>query len=280
MALRGPCRRRYSQALFARKDVCMPLDTRQRKFSPHVVWLVVLLIALQVRDVAKAVGLPIPKIPVPYGGGIADNLLSVVVVLVAAALLRPGTPGEIAARLGLRWNGLRGPALTLLATLPCWLGLWTQSTSVGTGDLLGLLWLALLFPLAEEIVFRGFGFVFACRALAWRPAIAALVQAVVFGGVHWLGAGGGGGDALLIFAITGIGALLFAIVDAQDGYTIWSGWVLHVSLNAAWTVSAVSDSAASGWLGMALRLSAVFLAMGLLRLFVTPSRSLRADVAS
>ncbi|CAD7721196.1 hypothetical protein LMG31884_32760 [Xanthomonas hydrangeae] len=184
----------------------MPLDTRQRKFSPHVVWLVVLLIALQVRDVAKAVGLPIPKIPVPYGGGIADNLLSVVVVLVAAALLRPGTPGGIAARLGLRWNGLRGPALTLLATLPCWLGLWTQSTSVGTDDLLGLLWLALLFPLAEEIVFRGFGFVFACRALAWRPAIAALVQAVVFGGVHWLGAGGGGGDALLIFVITGIGA--------------------------------------------------------------------------
>lgn len=56
----------------------MPLDTRLRKFSPHVVWLVVLLIALQVRDVAKAVGLPIPKIPVPHGGGIADNFLSVV----------------------------------------------------------------------------------------------------------------------------------------------------------------------------------------------------------
>ncbi|NHF64952.1 CPBP family glutamic-type intramembrane protease [Xanthomonas hortorum] len=258
----------------------MPLDTPQRRFTKHLVWLLVLLIALQVRDVAKLVGLPIPKIPVPYGGGIADNLLSVLVVLVAAALLHPGTPGEIAARLGLRWNGLRGPALTLLATLPCWLGLWTQSTSVGTDDLLGLLWLALLFPLAEEIVFRGFGFVFACRALAWRPAIAALVQAVVFGGVHWLGAGGGGGDALLIFAITGIGALLFAIVDAQDGYTIWSGWVLHVSLNAAWTVFAVSDSAASGWLGMALRLSAVFLAMGLLRLFVRPRRSVRADVAS
>ncbi|WP_349782217.1 type II CAAX prenyl endopeptidase Rce1 family protein [Xanthomonas arboricola] len=256
----------------------MPLDTSLRRLTPHVVWLLVLLVALQVRDVAEALGFPIPKIPVPYGGGILDNLLSVVLVLVAAALLRPGMPGELAARLGLRWKGLRGPALTLLATLPCWLGLWTQSSSVGTDDLLGLLWLALLFPLAEEIVFRGFGFVFACGALAWRPAIAALVQAVVFGGVHWLGAGGGGGEALLIFAITGIGALLFAIVDAQDGYTIWSGWVLHVSLNAAWTVFAISDSAASGWLGIALRLSAAFLAMGLLRLFVRPRRSPHADV--
>ncbi|WP_236689012.1 CPBP family glutamic-type intramembrane protease [Xanthomonas vesicatoria] len=43
-------------------------------------------------------------------------------------------------------------------------------------------------PLAEEIVFRGFGFVFACRALAWRPALAALLQALVFGAVHWFGA--------------------------------------------------------------------------------------------
>ncbi|MCC8616930.1 hypothetical protein LN533_07965 [Xanthomonas vesicatoria] len=29
---------------------------------------------------------------------------------------------------------------------------------------------------------------FACRALAWRPALAALLQALVFGAVHWFGA--------------------------------------------------------------------------------------------
>lgn len=69
-------------------------------------------------------------------------------------------------------------------------------------------------------------------------------------------------------------------MDAQDGYTIWSGWVLHVSLNAAWTVFAVSDSAASGWLGMALRLSAVLLAMGLLRAFVRPARPAHSAVVA
>ncbi|MCL1501492.1 CPBP family glutamic-type intramembrane protease [Xanthomonas nasturtii] len=258
----------------------MSLMFRAWPIVRHLVWLVVLVVSLQIRDIAKAIGLPIPKIQVPYGGGIADNLLSVAAVLIAAAVLHRSTPADIAARLGLRWSGWRGPVLTLLATVPCWLGLWTQAASMGTDDLRGLLWLALLFPLAEEIVFRGFGFVFATRALGWRPAIAAPVQAAVFGGVHWLGAGGGGGEALLIFAITGIGALLFAIVDAQDGYTLWSGWVLHASLNAAWTVFAVSDSAASGWLGMALRLSAVFLAMGVLRAFVTPRGMASVPVAA
>ncbi|WP_372391458.1 type II CAAX prenyl endopeptidase Rce1 family protein [Xanthomonas sp. NCPPB 3582] len=258
----------------------MSLAFRAWPLARHLVWMAVLLVALQVRDIAKAIGLPIPRIPVPYGGAILDNGLSVVVVLATAALLYRSTPGDLFARLGLRCNGLRGPLLTLLATLPCWIGLWTQATAIGTDDLLGLLWLAVLFPLAEEIVFRGFGFVFACRALAWRPALAALLQALVFGGVHWLGASGAGGEALLIFAITGIGALLFAIVDAQDGYTIWSGWVLHVSLNAAWTVFAVSDSAASGWLGMALRLSAVLLAMGLLRAFVRPARPAHSAVVA
>ncbi|WP_115527261.1 MULTISPECIES: CPBP family glutamic-type intramembrane protease [Xanthomonas] len=249
----------------------MSLRFRPQQVGRHFTWLAVLLVALQIRDIAKAIGWPIPRIPVPYGGAILDNVLSVILVVIAAALLYRSTPGDLRARLGLRWNGVRGPLLTLLATLPCWVGLWTQASAISIDDLPSLLWLALLFPLAEEIVFRGFGFVFACRALAWRPALAALVQALIFGGVHWLGAGGGsGGEALLIFAITGIGALLFAIVDAQDGYTIWSGWVLHASLNAAWTVFAVSDSAASGWLGMVLRLSAVFLTMALLRVFVTP----------
>ncbi|HEV8695410.1 MAG TPA: CPBP family glutamic-type intramembrane protease [Lysobacter sp.] len=38
--------------------------------------------------------------------------------------------------------------------------------------------LAVVFPLAEEIVFRGFGFVFVRRHLRWRFAAAALVQAL------------------------------------------------------------------------------------------------------
>ncbi|MBD9369775.1 CPBP family intramembrane glutamic endopeptidase [Xanthomonas sp. XNM01] len=214
------------------------------------VLLLVLLLAPWIGDLCAMAGWPLPPLRVPYGGAIVDNLLSVTAVCIAALALRrawqPGLPRLI----GLHWNGLR------------WM-----AGGVATFEPRALLMLALLFPLAEEIVFRGFGYAFA-RGLGWPAGLAVLVQALAFGAVHWLGAGGGAGEALLIFAITAVGGALFAVADACDGRAIWSGWVLHASLNAAWSVFDVSGSAASGLAGIALRIGAVLLAIMLLRRFV------------
>jgi hypothetical protein len=77
--------------------------------------------------------------------------------------------------------------------------------------------------------------------------------------------GFGAGEALTVLWITTLGGLVMAVLDALDGDTIWSGWVLHASLNASWSVfDTGSDSAAGSWAATAVRLTSAALAIGLL----------------
>lgn len=242
-----------------------------------VIVIAVLFAALSVRDLAAMAGVKIPGLPMAsYAGSSMDNLLAVLLALVALFCLKPrGTRLSAARLLGLGTTGWQAPLLVMLATLPFWLGCAATGKLQSSIDWHGMLFTALLFPLAEELVFRGFGFVFPRRALGWRMLPAVLLQALVFGWVHWVGMEDSA-LALQVFAITFLGGVVFALLDAMDGYTLWCGLIFHVSLNAAWDVFDVAPSAAAGWLSNGLRVLSAALAIGLV--WIVRRRSSRASL--
>ncbi|WP_075676501.1 CPBP family intramembrane glutamic endopeptidase [Stenotrophomonas sp. TD3] len=222
-------------------------------------------LGLNLRDIAAAIGTPIPALPIPYGGSLLDNALAVLVAVLLALLLRPRGV-SLPTSLGLRGNGWGGPFWVLLASVPCWLGLALLGTPNTALTALDATMLAVLFPLAEEVLFRGLGFVLLVKIVRAPWPWLALPQALLFGMVHWLGFGGldGGGTALFVGAVIALGGFIFAWLDHLDGDTLWCGLILHVSMNLAWNVFSLDGAVALGWQATSLRIGTALLAVAAL----------------
>lgn len=162
----------------------------------------------------------------------------------------------------------------LLASLPCWLGLALLGTPNTALTALDATMLAVLFPLAEEVLFRGLGFVLLVKIVRGPWPLLGLPQALLFGWVHWLGFGGvdGGGTALFVGAVIALGGFIFAWLDHLDGDTLWCGLVLHVSMNLAWNVFSLDDTVALGWQATSLRIGTALLAVAALAWHVRRQR--------
>lgn len=260
-----------ADCLLPARNAVMPFPGQTRWWASLLALLGV-AIGLNLRDLSAAVGLPIPRLPIPFGGSLLDNLLAVLTAVLLAWLLKPRDLA-LADSLGLRWHGARGPLLVLLATLPCWVGLAALGRLNTAPEPLALLLLAVLFPLAEEILYRGLGFVFLVRVLHWPAWLAALPQAAMFGAVHWLGAGGidGGASAVQILVLIAVGGLAFAWLNHLDRLTLWSGLALHVSLNLAWNLFILDEAMALDGKVTALRLAAAAMAVLTLACWLRPS---------
>jgi membrane protease YdiL (CAAX protease family) len=125
---------------------------------------------------------------------------------------------------------------------------------------------ALISPLAEEVLFRGYIFRQLYARAGWPFWAALLVNVIPFAWGHLGQAYRAGGGLLTIagvLAVTGFGAGVFAWLFVRSGYNLWFVIGLHAVLNLYWYVFTVSNTAIGGWLSNLARFATLGLAIWL-----------------
>lgn len=192
----------------------------------------------------------------PYGWPLLLNTLD----LVALALAFWVIGGVSWAR---QWvaAGLAKPILapTLFAAIlfvPVFGVLWLIAGPADTIDPQELLFGGVIFPIFEEVIFRGLAIGVLMLHFRWPFLLAALLPSLFFGAFH-MWQGDGLEEALGIAAITAFGGVWFGWTYWKWDFNLWPAIYLHAGLNSAWTIFALGDNAMGGELGNAIRVAVI-----------------------
>lgn len=197
---------------------------------------------------------------IPYLGSAITSILDAVVLIAFAALAAWRTPWSIAGLAGLAMPIARPFLWALIWFVPAGalcLILATPASDVGATD---IAWLGFGGPISEEIVYRGLAVGILVRLCGWHWLAACLLPAVFFGLAHW-GQSDDPGSIAGIVALTGVGGLLFGWLFVRWGFNLWPAILLHVGLNTLWLVFDLGENALGGWLGNAMRLGLIVIAV-------------------
>lgn len=208
-----------------------------------------------------------------YGVSLAVNLAGLL-TLAAVIVLLGGRKGRDLLSL----SGLRAPVgrpilFALALFLPATAVAAAAAPTAKDLSLYDLAFTAGIFPVMEEIGFRGLALGALMGLCGWRFFPAALAPALLFGLAHF-SQGNEPMEIAGIVAITAVGGLLFGWLFVRWGFNLWPAIFVHMGLNALWSVFALGDNAIGDWFGNALRLGVIAGGVGLtLLLAPRPARS-------
>lgn len=189
-----------------------------------------------------------------------------IICMIALALTYRIGIRKIVTELGLTKPILPAFVFALVATCPMWIPpLLLPQFSVNI-DPLDQLFTAGIWPLAEEILFRGYVFYQLHRRAGWSFLTSAILSSAVFGLAH-LGAAavqqqslsGQFGSVAMITILSILGAWIYTRWDDN----LWVMVALHGLMNLWWSVFHLGDNALGSVAGNIMRLSAVPLGIGI-----------------
>ena len=185
----------------------------------------------------------------------------IVSVLTTMAVMRCGPRGSLRA-LGLLGRGLPGAGLMLLASTPMAILAIAGFRGATLDHALGE---ALLGPLAEELLFRGFLFGLLVQVARWRLSTAIVFSAVSFGLAH-------DGNLAQSLALAAGGAVMAWVTYRWR--SLWPAIALHGAMNLWWDFSSTRRLIPSSFDPMSIAQIATIV----LALAITALRTRREDV--
>ncbi|TSJ47922.1 CPBP family intramembrane glutamic endopeptidase [Fluviicola chungangensis] len=162
--------------------------------------------------------------------------------------------------LGLNRSITKGILFPLICTIPMVVGFaicFSWNKNLSTDELIIAGFAAAFF---EEFIFRGFlfGQLFRFTKLGFIPSI--LLGALLFAAMH-LYQSRELATLIGVFATTFMGAILFSWLFAEWNYNLWIPIFLHLFMNLAWMLFAVSDNAFGGVYANIFRIITIALAI-------------------
>lgn len=240
----------------------MEADRRPRRALVVIVTILVFVLATRLQDIL---------VTIPWYRQLYDQFpfyvpetikscLQILLVLVALAVLHRLSTGGVLREAGIRRPSRSMIAVTVLATLPMWV-VFALTTPVATNiSVAAALYLAVLSPFAEEVVFRGFAFrqLYRHASFGFWPSV--LVTSIVFSLGH-LEKSSSAGQWIGIAAITFVGGGFFAWLFMRWEDNVFAPFVVHSLMNLAWQVFSVGETAFAGWLPTVMQGSVLVLAV-------------------
>lgn len=168
--------------------------------------------------------------------------------------------------LGLNRSIIQGALFPLVCTLPMFIGFSVCFNFNRELTLDEVLIAGVAAAFFEEFIFRGFlfGQLFRYTKLGFVPSI--LLGAFLFAAMH-LYQSKDPATLIGVFATTFMGAVLFAWLYVEWNYNLWISIFLHLFMNLAWMLFAVSDNAFGGLYANVFRIITIALAIILTLLY-------------